>query len=79
MRFRKQPMNRKARIVLACGCLCLSIGLGLPMLIEAGGGTARPWMDGVRGLLIGLAIGLNFSALLLSRKCESDASRSQMS
>ena len=71
-------MNRKARITLACGCLCLSLGLGLPMLLEFGGGTVRPWMAGVRGLLLGLAIGLNFSALLLSRKCEPETSGSQM-
>jgi|HubBroStandDraft_2_1064218.scaffolds.fasta_scaffold773157_3 hypothetical protein len=75
MWMEKQKMNRKARIFLACGCICLAFGTGLPVFVHLQPGPGLNWFDASRGLLMGLAIGLNLCALILGRrKCAVDSS-----
>jgi hypothetical protein len=74
MRIEKRKLNRRARILLASGCFCLAIGSGMSAFVHHQPGPVANWFDGVRGLLLGLAIGLNLSALLAGRrKCAADA------
>jgi hypothetical protein len=67
MEFRRGPLGRKARILLACGCFCLALGTGLGAHFHPPAGAASDWFDGVRGLLLGLAIGLNLAAVLTGK------------
>lgn len=67
MVFFKRSMSRKARILLVCGTLCLAFGGGLPVFVHPPAGAASLWFDGVRGLLLGAAIGLNFSSAMIGK------------
>ncbi len=67
MPFYKRSMSRKARILLVCGTFCLALSGALPVFIPQPAGTASLWFDGLRGLLLGTAIGLNLAAVSLGR------------
>jgi hypothetical protein len=67
MAFRRGSMSRKARILLVCGTFCLALAGGSAEFYRPTDATASAWFDGVRGLLLGVAIGLNFSAVLVGK------------
>jgi hypothetical protein len=43
---------------------CLALGTGSGALIHPAAGASSAWFDGVRGLLLGVGIGLNLAAAL---------------
>jgi hypothetical protein len=60
--LRRRAMSGRARLLLAGGMVCLFTGLQLPMFFPHAAGTGLLWLHGVRGVLLGLAITLNFGA-----------------
>ncbi len=76
MWIEKRKLNKRARILLASGCFCLAIGSGLPIFVHLQSGPGANWFAATRGLLLGLAIGLNLSALLAGhRRCADGSDR----
>ena len=63
-----QRMDSKSRRFMAVGSLCLDIGLLLHLFIHPSGQTAKDWLDGVSGLLIGISIGTNLFGLVQVRR-----------
>lgn len=54
---------------MAVANLALSIGLVLPYFIHPAGQRSADWLDGIRGLLIGVSIGMNLSIIRFGRRC----------
>ena len=59
----------KARILMAVANLALSIGLVVPYFIHPASQRSADWLDGIRGLLIGVSIGMNLSIIRFGRRC----------
>lgn len=59
----------KNRILMAVANLALSIGLVLPYFIHPAGQRGADWLHGIRGLLIGMSIGMNLSIIRSRRRC----------
>jgi len=64
----KREISKRVRMLLACGCACLAAGCGLLALGHAQPGLEGDLLDAARGLLLGIAVALNFGALLVSRR-----------
>ena len=69
MFFRKRYLTPKARRFLAIGNLCLFTGFMMTILGKDFGLHHVAIYDGLRGLLLGLAIAFNFGAFRFSRNC----------
>ena len=59
----------KHRILMAVANLALCIGLVLPYFIHPAGQRGANWLHGIRGLLIGMSIGMNLFIIRFSRRC----------
>jgi hypothetical protein len=53
---------------MAIGNLCLAVGLSLHLFIQPSGQTAKNWLEGVYGLLIGIYIGISLFGLVQVRR-----------
>ena len=69
MGSRIQNMNRKDRLIFAAGNVCLSVGLLLRLFVHPVAQVQKNWLDGVVGLLLGMAIAINLGNLYKSRRC----------
>jgi hypothetical protein len=58
------PQNRRIRAFLATGMFCLALSLTLQNFHLIGSGP----LDFVRGLLLGIAIAMNFGAAMLKAR-----------
>jgi hypothetical protein len=59
----------RARRLTAIGCACLAIALSNHALAGATtSATARAWIGGLTGLLLGVSIALNLYAVLLRKR-----------
>jgi hypothetical protein len=56
---------------MVLGNLCLVIGL-LLWNFHASIPVRRIWLDGVSGLLLGISIGVNLSAVRCARRCREE-------
>jgi hypothetical protein len=64
---------KNSRLIMPIGMLCLASSLALPWFVHPVSAAARKWTDGLRGLLLGLAIALNLLAVrrkARQRRCE---------
>ena len=66
MRFEDRTKRQKAFIVAGMACLAIS-GL-LQMLVHPTTRLGTDWLDGARGLLLGMSLALNIAWLRLSRR-----------
>lgn len=64
----RRKLTPKARLFLVIGNLCLSAGLLLGIFARDLGPRHPNLFDALRGLLLGIAIALNFGALVLARR-----------
>ena len=75
MTFRNQ--SRNPRTLIRVGMACLAIALIWPRFLHLTFNFGPDLIDGVRGLLLGLSIGLNLWAVwLMGHQRRSDESRS---
>jgi hypothetical protein len=72
----RRSLSPRARRFLAIGNLCLSAGLLMPIPAKDFALHHADIYDGLRGLLLGLAIGFYFGALRLARSCPENHARS---
>jgi hypothetical protein len=68
MRIPSRRLDPKARRSMVLGNLCLVIGL-LLWNFRSHFQVQRIWLDGVCGLLLGISIVVNLSAVRSSRRC----------
>ncbi len=64
----KQP-----QALMSIGMLFLVIALAWPRYIHLNGGLGPGWIDGVRGMLFGVSIGINLMSVRLAgrrRRCD---------
>ncbi len=54
---------------MGIGNFALAAGLALPYVLHPASVTHKDWMDGVKGLLLGVSIGLNLMLLWSRRRC----------
>ena len=54
--------------IMRIGMACLLIALLWPRFVHATGGLSPDWIDGIRGMLFGVAIGMNLLSLTLTRR-----------
>jgi hypothetical protein len=59
----------KDRTLMAVANLALCIGLVLPYVVHPAGQRSADWLDGIRGLLIGMSIGMNLLIIRLGKRC----------
>jgi hypothetical protein len=64
-----QERSKKERVLFGIANLALSLGLALPYVVHASGAVSKDWMDGARGLLIGVSIPLNLMLAWSRRRC----------
>jgi hypothetical protein len=69
MWMRIRQLDAKTRRWLAKGNISLIMGLLLWMFIHPHGQTAKDWLDGVCGFLLGLSIAINLLGLWKARRC----------
>ena len=72
MSFADRTKHQKALIVAGMACLAIS-GL-LQMLIHPTTRLGTDWLDGARGLFLGMSLALNIAWLRLSRRDHNCAS-----
>ena len=60
--------RRKERILLVIANLALCAGIAFQYRFHFA--HAEDWLDGVRGLLLGISIGINLMLLRRGRRCE---------
>lgn len=53
---------------MAAASLCLCAGIALGVFVHPAGQVAKDWTDGVRGLLMGLSIGMNLMVVWKARQ-----------
>ncbi|MDR3751919.1 MAG: hypothetical protein P4K94_10580 [Terracidiphilus sp.] len=68
MCIRSRHLDPKTRRSMVLGNLCLVIGL-LLWDFHASIPIQRTWLDAVCGLLLGISIGVNLSAVRCARRC----------
>lgn len=61
-------LSRKNRLWVMVANLCLCAGIALGAVTHPAGQAARNWTDGVRGLLVGLSIGMNLMVVVRARR-----------
>jgi len=64
----RRKMNRKDRLTFAAGNLCLSLGLLLRLFVHPAGQLQKDWLDGIVGLMMGVAIAINLASLYKAGK-----------
>jgi len=64
--------NPKARIAMIVGNFSLAAGLILWNFTRHGSGS-QPWFHALYGLLIGISIGANLSAIRCARRCRASS------
>ena len=69
MLFSKLNMNLRSRQLIAIGGLYLAIGLSLGLFIHPSSQTAKNWIDGVSGLLVGISLVTNCFGWIHARRC----------
>lgn len=70
MIFRNRLKDPKA--MMSIGMVCLVVALLWPRFLPLTGNMGPNWIDGVRGLLFGMSIGMNLMSLTLmarQRRC----------
>ena len=60
MIFKKESVDPK--LVMRLGMLCLAISIAWPRLVPLTGSMGTDLVDGIKGLLLGLSLGLFFWA-----------------
>jgi hypothetical protein len=65
----RRNLTPKAQRFLAIGNLCLAAGLTMSVFDTDLGLNHAAIYDGLRGLLIGIALAFNFGALRMSANC----------
>lgn len=61
-------LSRKNRLWMVVANLCLCCGIVLGAVMHPAGQAAKDWTDGVRGLLMGLSIGVNLMVVMKARR-----------
>lgn len=61
--------SRKKRLLLAVANVCLFSGIALGMVMHPASALGKNWLEGSRGLLMGLSIGMNLMVLRFGRNC----------
>jgi hypothetical protein len=61
-------LSRRNGMWLVVANLCLCAGIALGVVMHPAGQAAKDWMDGVRGLLVGLSIGVNLMVVMRARR-----------
>jgi len=56
------------RLTFAAGNLCLSLGLLLRLFVHPAGQLQKDWLDGIVGLMMGVAIAINLASLYKAGK-----------
>jgi hypothetical protein len=69
MCYARREMPLKARIFLVIGMFCLATSPALGVFAHDLNANRIPWLDFVRGLLMGLAIAFNLGSVIISRRC----------
>jgi hypothetical protein len=59
----------KGRSLRAVANIALCIGLVLPYFIHPAGQRSADWLDGIRGLLIGMSLAMNLFIIRFGRRC----------
>ena len=60
-----QTESKRVRILLSLGLASLAIGLFLFVCVHPATPTGRTWHDGLAGLFMGMALGLNMGSMVL--------------
>jgi hypothetical protein len=63
MKFRNQIKDPK--ILMPIAMFCLAIAVAWPKFLHPNAYIGPDWMDGLRGLLFGISIGLSICSLVL--------------
>lgn len=63
-----RPKNRKATALIPIGMMFLAMGLMLPYLIHPSSQLGLNLSHGVRGLLVGISVGISLPAAILARR-----------
>jgi hypothetical protein len=66
-----QTGSKKLRILLSVGMASLAIGLFLLVCIHPLTVIGKNWRDGIAGLFMGMALGLDMGSVLLARRLTS--------
>jgi flagellar biosynthesis protein FliR len=69
MSFTRRHLSPKARLFLAIGNICLFTSVMMTILGKDFGHHHALLYDGLRGLLLGLAISFNFGAFRFAGRC----------
>lgn len=69
MCFPIHQRSRRDRGLLAVANISLFLGIALPYALHFNGAVERSWIEAVRGLLIGLSIGINLLVIRFGRRC----------
>jgi hypothetical protein len=75
MPFRIREMDAKSRRLMAIGNFSLAVGILLGQFVHPSSQSARNWLHGISGLLIGFSLATNFSVLLRSPRSCAEASK----
>lgn len=65
----RRNLDPKTRRFIALGSASLALGLLLRTSVHPAGPMAHNALDAAAGLLIGISIGVNLSALVIFRRC----------
>jgi hypothetical protein len=60
--------SRRDRILLSLAAFALAAGTGLPHLIHSSSALNEDWIDALRGLLMGVSIGMNLMLIAKKRR-----------
>ncbi len=60
--------SKRDRILMALAGIALSAGIALPYLLHPSGAAGKNWFEAVRGLLMGISIGLNLFMIRFARR-----------
>ena len=73
--WRRRPLNRRARLLLATGMLCLAVGLGLRTFLPHDAETGSPKLETAANFLVGLSLSLNLGSVFANKRdCRTSAS-----
>jgi hypothetical protein len=63
-----QLHSKKSRLMLSAGMFVLAASLILFTQVHPATSTAKDWLDGISGFLMGISIALNLGSILVARR-----------